>query len=345
MRVTAFSSRPYDRQSLTAANHQAGEPHEIDFLDALIPPGSMTGPRLSPRTAKLAEGANAVCAFTNDDLGRETLTALADQGCRTIALRCAGFNNLDLETARAHEFKIARVPAYSPHAVAEHTVGLLLSINRKIHRAHARVREQNFALEGLLGSDLYGKTATVVGAGAIGAALIRILLGFGCRVIAVDPNPSEELLAAGVEYLPLDEALPVSTIVCLTCPLNRATHHLINEQTIELIPPGSFLVNTARGAIIDTGALIRALKREHFAGVALDVYEEEEDLFFEDRSTSILMDDTFARLLTFSNVLITSHQAFFTREALGAIAATTIDNLSAMQGDGTPPEANRIPGL
>lgn len=344
MRVAVFSARPYDRRSLADANAAAGTPHELDFLEGPSS-GSVTGPRLSPTSAKLAADHDAVCVFTNDDLRRETLTALAGLGCRSVALRCAGFNNLDLDAARELGFRIGRVPAYSPHAVAEHTVGLLLAINRKIHRAHARVREQNFSLDGLLGTDLHGKTASVVGAGAIGAVLARILVGFGCRVIAVDPNESDELRRIGVEYMPLERALPESTIVCLTCPLNKHTHHLINEETISMMPRGSYLVNTARGAVINTSALIRALKDEHFAGIALDVYEEEESLFFEDRSTSILQDDTFARLLTFSNVLITSHQAFFTREALHAIASTTIENLTAMQGGGQPPGANRIPGL
>ncbi|MEL6798041.1 MAG: 2-hydroxyacid dehydrogenase [Planctomycetota bacterium] len=344
MRTAVFSARPYDRRSLIEANEQAGSPHDLDFLDGV---GSLstTGPRLTARTANLAADHEAVCAFTNDDLDRETLTALAEVGCRSIALRCAGFNNLDLEAAGELGFRIGRVPAYSPYAVAEHTIGLLLAVNRKIHRAHARVREQNFALDGLLGSDLHGKTATVIGAGAIGSVLARILLGFGCRVIAVDPNESDELRSAGVEYLPLDRALPESSIVCLTCPLNEHTYHLINQKTIAMMPRGAFLINTARGAVIDTTALIRALKDEHFAGVALDVYEEEQALFFEDRSTSILQDDEFARLLTFSNVLITSHQAFFTCEALSAIASTTIENLTAIDRDGAPPASNAIPGL
>lgn len=344
MQVAVFSARPYDRRSLAQANEAAGSPHTLDFLDD---PGSgtLTGPRLTARTAGLAEGRRGACVFTNDDLGREALAALKDVGCTSIALRCAGFNNLDRDAARELGFRIGRVPAYSPHAVAEHTIGLLLAINRKIHRAYVRVREQNFSLDGLLGTDLYGKTATLVGAGAIGSALARILLGFGCRVLAVDPNESEDLRALGVEYMSLDQALPRSTIVCLTCPLNKQTHHLINRRTIDLMPRGSFLINTARGAVIDTPALIRTLKDDHFAGVALDVYEEEESLFFEDRSASILKDDTFARLLTFSNVLITSHQAFFTREAIDAIAATTIENLTAIERDGAPPPSNLIPDL
>ncbi|WP_428386214.1 2-hydroxyacid dehydrogenase [Mucisphaera sp.] len=344
MKTAVFSARPYDRRSLNGANERAGRPHSLDFLDDLDS-GSLTGPRLTPRSAGLASGYEAACVFTNDDLSRETLSALAEGGCQTVVLRCAGYNNLDIDSAKELGFRVARVPAYSPHAVAEHTVGLLLSINRKIHRAHQRVREQNFSLDGLLGSDLHGKTATVVGAGAIGAVLLRILQGFGCKVIAVDPNQSQELLAAGVEYRSLERALPSSTIVCLTCPLNDHTHRLINQKTISLMPKGTLLVNTARGEVVDTHALIQALKDDHFSGVALDVYEEEQGLFFEDRSSSILQDDTFARLLTFSNVLVTSHQAFFTREALDAIAATTIENLSSISKDGTPPNRNRIPGM
>jgi D-lactate dehydrogenase len=344
MRTAVFSARPYDRRSLDQANRDAGSPHELDFMDAGSGAG-VTGPRLTPRSAALAEGHAACIAFTNDDLGRETLEALAGAGCTNIALRCAGFNNLDLDAARELGFRIGRVPAYSPYAVAEHTVGLLLAINRKIHRAYSRVREQNFSLEGLLGVDLHDKTVTVVGTGAIGSVLARIMLGFGCRVIAVDPNESDELKKLGVEYRSLDDALPETFALMLTCPLNTHTHHMINERTIALLPDGAFIVNTARGALIDTPALINALKAERFAGIALDVYEEEEDLFFEDRSLSILTDDVFARLTTFPNVLITSHQAFFTREALGAIAATTIANLSAMEKDNAVPEQNRIPGL
>ncbi|MEM1166375.1 MAG: 2-hydroxyacid dehydrogenase [Planctomycetota bacterium] len=343
MRTAVFSARPYDKRSLTAANEAAGSPHELDFFEAAV--GPTAGPRLSPRTVGLAEGHTAACAFTNDDLGRDTLTGLADLGCTTIALRCAGFNNLDLKAARELGFKIARVPAYSPHAVAEHTVALLLAVNRKIHRAHARVREQNFALEGLLGFDLFQKTVTIVGTGAIGSALARIMLGFGCTVLAVDPVESDELKSLGVTYLPLMEALPQTRIVCLCCPLNEHTFHLMNEHSLGVMPKGAVLVNTARGGVVDTPALINALKREHLGAVALDVYEEEENLFFEDRSASILTDDVFARLLTFSNVLITSHQAFFTEEALHAIASTTVENLRAIGYDGTIPDANVIPGL
>jgi len=343
MRTAVFSARPYDRRTLGAANHAAGSPHELDFLDD--PSGGGAGPRLTPRSAALAADHEAVCAFTNDELGRETLEALVELGCRNVALRCAGFNALDLDAARELGVRVGRVPAYSPHAVAEHTVGLLLAVNRRIHRAHQRVREQNFALDGLLGRDLHGKTITVVGTGAIGSVLARIMLGFGCRVLAVDPKPDEDLRAAGVEYRPLAEALPETFALCLTCPLTPQTHHLIDAEALDRMPEGAFLVNTARGAVIDTRALIAALKAGRLGGVALDVYEEEEDLFFEDRSATIITDDVFARLMTFPNVLITSHQAFFTQEALEAIARTTIENLTAMERDGTVPPANAIPGL
>lgn len=344
MRTAVYSARPYDRRSLRQANEAAGSPHELDFLEE-ADASSRTGPRLSPRSAALAGDHQAVCVFTNDDLGRETLEALHEQGCRAIALRCAGFNRLDVDAARDLEMVVARVPAYSPHAVAEHAVGLLLSSVRRIHRAYARVREQNFSLDGLLGADLHGKTVTIVGTGAIGSVLARIMLGFGCRVLAVDPVESDELKDAGVSYRPLEDALSESFVLFLNCPLTEDTHHLIDADALGRLPEGAYLVNTARGAIVDTRALIDALKSGRLGGVALDVYEEEEGLFFEDRSQSIITDDLFARLITFPNVLMTSHQAFFTREALEKIAETTIENLTAMERDGAPPEDNGIPGL
>ena len=342
MRTAVYSARSYDRDSLEAANAAAGSPHEFDVLDA--PGGGFSGPRLGPRTAALAEGCAGVCVFTNDHLDRETLEALAALGCTNVALRCAGFNNLDIEAARELGFRVGRVPAYSPHAVAEHALALILTLNRQTHRAYNRVREQNFSLDGLLGFDLHGKAVTIVGTGAIGSVLADILLGFGCCVIAVDPNERQELIDKGVRYASFEQALPETKILCLNCPLTPATKHLVNAHSIGLLPRGAMIVNTARGAVVDTPALIAALKSQHIGAVALDVYEEEEDLFFEDRSQSILTDDVFARLLTFPNVLITSHQAFFTREALGAIAATTVENLSAMEA-GRVPAANGVPGL
>ena len=341
MKAAVFSTRTYDKAALERANERAGSHHEFDFLGGGVP--GRVGPRLEPRTAALARGAGAVVAFTNDDLGRETLEALKGVGVEKVALRSAGFNNLDVRAADGLGFLIGRVPAYSPHAIAEHTVGLILALNRKIHRAYNRTREMNFSLEGLMGFDLHRKKVVVVGTGAIGSTLAKILLGFGCRVVGVDPFPNEELRGLGVEYVPLDEAVADARIVCLTCPLTEQTHHLIDERAIARMRRGVMLVNTARGAIVDTKALIDALKREHVGSVALDVYEEEEGVFYVDRSASVMTDDVLARLLSFPNVIVTSHQAFFTEEALSEIGRTTIENLSAM-ARGEVPEANRIPG-
>lgn len=253
-----------------------------------------------------------------------------------IALRSAGFNHVDLTAARAAGIAVARVPAYSPHAVAEHTVALILALNRKTHRAYNRVREGNFALDGLMGFDLHGKVAGIVGTGLIGTVLARILCGFGCEVLAFDPLPSAECTAMGVAYVPMDEILQWSDIVTLQCPLTPGTHHLIDDTAIAAMKPGVMLINTSRGAVIDTRAVIRALKSGQISALGLDVYEEEGDLFFEDLSESYIPDDVFARLLTFPNVLITGHQGFFTLEAIEAIAATTIANVIAFRQDGVP---------
>ncbi len=264
----------------------------------------------------------------------ETLRALARQGVRLIALRCAGFNNVDLAAARDLSVTVARVPAYSPHAVAEHTLAMILALNRKIHRAYNRVREGNFALDGLLGFDLHGKTVGIVGTGQIGTVVARILSGFGCRLVAHDPQPNAECEALGVRYVPLDEMFATSAIVTLHCPLTPDTHHLVDAGLLSRAGAGLMLINTGRGALIDTRAVIRALKSGALGSLGIDVYEEEADLFFEDLSGRVLHDDVFARLLTFPNVLVTGHQAFFTREALAGIAETTIANVSAFAADG-----------
>jgi D-lactate dehydrogenase len=324
MQIAVFSAKPYDETFLGAA--AAADGHATTFLEA----------RLTPETAVLAEGAGAVCAFVNDDLGAATLEGLAAVGVRLIALRSAGFNHVDLEAASRLGIAVGRVPAYSPHAVAEHAMALILTLNRRIHRAYARVREGNFELDGLMGFDLCGKTTAVVGTGQIGAVLTRILMGFGCEVLAFDPYPDDGLRKAGVRYVGLPELFGAADVIALQCPLTPETHHLIDDQAIAAMKDGVMIVNTSRGAVVDTRAVIRGLKSGRIGALALDVYEEEGDLFFENLSDRIIPDDVFARLLTFPNVLITGHQGFFTREALEGIARTTIANVTAYERDGAP---------
>jgi D-lactate dehydrogenase len=322
MNIAVFSTKPYDRRFLEAANTQLGEGrHSFTFLE----------PRLGPETAVLAQGHDAVCAFVNDVLDRETLQALASHGVNFIAMRCAGFNNVDLVAAQELSFGVARVPAYSPYAVAEHAVALLMALNRKTHRAYNRVREGNFALEGLLGFDLHGKTVGVVGTGKIGLCFAKIMVGFGCRVLCYDPFPSPVLDDMEVEVVELSRLLVQSDVVSLHCPLTPETHHLISTDTLGAMKSGAILINTSRGGLVDTGATIEALKSGHLGALGLDVYEEEASLFFEDRSGEMMRDDVFARLMTFQNVLVTGHQAFLTQEALENIAATTLSNLNDWQ--------------
>ena len=319
MRIAVFSTKPYDRRFLEAANRSAG--HELVFFE----------PRLLPETVPLANRFPTVCAFVNDRLDRSVLEALAAGGTRLVALRSAGFNNVDLEAAADLGMTVVRVPAYSPYAVAEHSVGLMLALNRKLPRASARVREGNFALDGLLGFDMHGKTAGIVGTGKIGAVVASILNGFGCRLLAYDPYPSDACRALGVEYVPLGELLGAADIVTLHLPLTPDSHHMIDAAAIDGMKRGAMLINTSRGALLDTVAVIDGLKSGRIGALGLDVYEEEADLFFEDLSNSVLQDDVFARLLTFPNVLITGHQAFFTEEALTAIAETTLANITAFE--------------
>lgn len=317
-----FSSKPYDRRSFEAAiaMRPDGTRLDIDYHEA----------RLNKWTAGYAVDADVVCAFVNDHLGATVLEILAASGTKCVALRCAGFNNVDLEAADRLGLTVVRVPAYSPNAVAEHTLALMLTLNRKIHRAHNRVRDRNFSLDGLVGFDMAGKTAAVIGTGQIGAIVARLLWHLRCEVVAFDPFENEGLVELGVRYVDLDEALSVGDIVTLNCPLNEHTRHLIDAESIAKMKPGAMLVNTGRGALVDTAALLDGLKSGHIGSVALDVYEEEGDLFFEDRSDEILDDDNFARLLTYPNVLITAHQAFLTHEALAAIAETTLANVTAV---------------
>jgi D-lactate dehydrogenase len=323
MRVAVFSTKPYDRTFLVAAD--PGGTHELVFFE----------PRLTEATTVLARGFPAVCAFVNDDLRGEVLEQLAEHGTRFVALRSAGFNNVDLRTADRSGVRVARVPAYSPHAVAEHALGLVLTLNRKFHRAYNRVREGNFSLDGMIGFDLHGRTVGVIGTGSIGSVFCRIMHGIGCRVVAFDPMPDTSCEAMGVEYVALSELYREAEIVALHCPLTPATHRMINADALEQMKPGVMLINTSRGGLIDTRAVIEALKSGQIGYLGLDVYEEEASLFFEDLSGTVITDDVFARLLTFPNVVITGHQGFLTEDALRSIAATTIANLTAFErGEG-----------
>jgi D-lactate dehydrogenase len=290
--------------------------------------------RLTTETAGTADGAQVVCVFVNDRLDAPCLEELRKLDVRLVALRCAGFNNVDLAAAKRLEFAVVRVPAYSPHAVAEHTVGLLLTLNRKIHRAYNRVREHNFSLNGLVGFDVCGKTVGVIGTGRIGRIVAQIFRGFEARVLAYDPAPAADWAASnGITYLDLDLVLAQSDIVTLHLPLTPGTHHLLNDRTLDRLKPGAFVINTSRGKLIDSKAIIKRLKTGQLGGVALDVYEEEETIFFEDRSDAVLQDDELTRLLSFPNVLITSHQAFLTDEALTEIGRVTTANILRLESD------------
>lgn len=329
MKIAVFSSQPYERPFLDEANTAA---HELCHFAV----------SLTPQTAPLASGCEVVSIFVSDDASAPTLEILARGGTRALVLRSAGFNHVDLEAADRLGFDVLRVPAYSPHAIAEHTIGLMLTLNRKLHRAYNRVREQNFSLGGLMGFDMHGKVAGVIGTGEIGQVVCRLLTGFGCQVLASDPNENPACVEMGVRYVDLDELYASSHIITLHCPLTPATHHLIDAAAIERMRPGVMLVNTSRGGVVDTRALIAGLKSSKVGAVGLDVYEEEGDLFFRDLSEQILDDDIFARLLTFPNVLITAHQGFFTHEAVSAIAQTTLANIDALESGGELPERHRV---
>jgi D-lactate dehydrogenase len=307
------------RQFLDAANGEAH--HELVYFK----------PTLDRGTVPLADGYPAVCAFVHDHLDRGVLEQLVDGGTQLVALRCAGFNNVDLKSASALGVTVTRVPAYSPYAIAEHTVGLILALNRGIHRAFARVRDHNFALDGLLGFDLHERTVGIVGTGVIGSALARILSGFGCRLLAYDVRENPECVQLGVKYVELDELLSASDIISLHCPLTPETYHLIDAHALEQVKAGVMLINTSRGALIDTQAVIDALKDGRIGYLGLDVYEEEDALFDEDLSNEIVQDDVFMHLLSFPNVIVTAHQAYFTSDALHNIAEQTLANISAFE--------------
>lgn len=317
MRIAFFDTHRFEQEYFERANQALG--HELIFL----------APRLEQRTAVLATGCDAVCCFVNDHLDAAALRALNDLGVRIVALRCAGYNQLDLGAAQALGLPVVRVPEYSPHAVAEHAVALVLMLNRKLHRAHSRVREGNFSLDGLVGFDLFQKCVGVIGTGRIGEVVAQIFKGFGCRVVAYDVTINAQLQAAGVQFVDLDTLYAQADVISLHVPLTPKTRHMIDERAIGLMKPGVMLINTGRGALIDSQALIRGLKDGHVGQAGLDVYEEEENVFFQDLSEQVLQDDVLARLLTFPNVLVTAHQAFLTREALTNIAQTTLESLDA----------------
>jgi D-lactate dehydrogenase len=323
VKVAVFSAKDYDRESIDAANAKlpVGERHEFHYLE----------PRLDRETAALGAGFRGACIFVNDEASREALTTLAHGGTTLLALRAAGFNNVDLRAAREVGITVVHVPAYSPNAVAEHAVCLMLALDRKVHRAYARVREGNFSLEGLLGFDMNGKTVGIVGTGRIGMVAARILAGFGCHLLAFDPFPSHECERLGATYVELDALFQDSDIITLHCPLMPQTYHMIDSRALGLMKPGVMLVNTSRGALVDAGAVIDALKTGRLGYLGLDVYEEEAGLFHQDLSSSVIQDDVFARLTTFPNVVITGHQGYFTREALAGIAETTLANITSCE--------------
>ena len=328
-RIIFFDIKDYDREFFEKYGKNYN--YEMSFFKS----------RLSLENVHLTKGYDVVCAFTNDDIGKETIDAMAENGVRLLAMRCAGFNNVSLKDIR-NRFKVVRVPAYSPHAIAEYTVGLILAVNRKINKAYVRTREGNFSINGLMGVDLYGKTAGIIGTGKIGQILIKILKGFDMKVIAYDLFPNQKVAEElGFEYVSLDELYANSDIISLNCPLTKDTQYMINRRSMLKMKDGVILVNTGRGQLIDSADLVEALKDKKVGAVALDVYEEEEDYFFEDKSTQVIEDDILGRLLSFYNVLITSHQAYFTKEAVEAITVTTLNNIKDfIEGK---PLANEVP--
>ena len=332
MKILFYDAKPYDREGFDA--HLPDYPAiTLDYTDA----------DLTPATARMAAGYDAICAFVNADLGREVLSCLHGAGVGVILLRCAGYNQLDLGAADEFGMVVLRVPGYSPEAVAEHAMALALAVNRKLHKAYIKVRENNFSLLGLTGFDLYGKVAGVVGTGRIGMAMCRICRGFGMRVLAYDKVENAEARAAGVEYVPLAQLLRESDLISLHCPLTDQTYHMINQESIAQMKKGVILINTSRGGLVDTSALIAGIRDLRFHGVGLDVYEEEDDNVFENREDDILRSSVVARLLSFPNVVVTSHQGFLTAEALDAIAKTTLQNAQSY-AQGQPIRENVVGG-
>ena len=320
MKVAMFSSRSYDIQHFEPL---ISAPISIDFFDT----------QLNLQTATLATGYEAICAFVNDDLSAAVLTQLHDIGIKYIAMRCAGFNNIDLFCAKSLGLTIVRVPAYSPEAVAEHAIALLMTLNRRTHKAYQRTRDANFSLEGLVGFNLYGKTVGIIGTGKIGVATMAIFKGFGCNILASDPYPSDKAKVLGAEYVNLETLFKNSDMISLHCPLTNDNKHLLNKDTFALMKDGVTIINTSRGGLLNAHDAIEALKSGRIGGLGLDVYEEEEHLFFNDHSSEIITDDIFRRLSACHNVIFTGHQAFLTKEALTSIAQTTLDNLAELDAN------------
>ncbi len=318
MKIAFFSSKKYDEISFNNVNN--GQ-HEFEFFEE----------QLNSKNAFLAEGFDAVCVFVNDKVNSTAIAALDKAGIKTIAFRSAGYNNLNMKVAKELGMRVVRVPAYSPQAVAEHAVALILTLNRKIHKAYNRVRENNFSIENLTGFDLHGKTVGVIGTGLIGKTFCKIMIGFGCKVIAHDVHPNEELKNSGVNYVGLDELLQQSDIISLHCPLLPETTHIINKDSLANMKQGAMLINTSRGGLLNTQDVIESLKAKHLGYLGIDVYEQEAGIFFNDLSETIIEDDSIARLMTFPNVIITSHQGFFTKEALEQIANTTLNSLYTIE--------------
>jgi len=336
LKVAFFSTKPYEEAAFKLALQQCNSP--LISKDSLVYFPFL----LDAETALVCHGFDAVCVFVNDQVDSNTLTVLHEAGVRHIALRCAGFNNVDINVAYQYGIGVSRVPAYSPQTVAEHTLALILTLNRKTHKAYNRVKEGNFELGGLLGFTLYEKTVGVIGTGRIGQSVIKILKGFGCNVLCYDPYPNHDLEQEGVTYTSLDALFEQSHIVTLHCPLTEESYHLINASSLARMPKGAMLINTSRGGLVDDKAVIDALKRGHLGYLGLDVYERESELFFNDHSQDIIQDDVFQRLLTFPNVLVTGHQGFFTQEALNEIADVTFQNLLSFAGDDTIDNAGNL---
>ena len=328
MKIAVFSTKPYDQEYFEKYSNE--NDYTFSFFETA----------LNKTTANLSDGFDVICAFVNDNVDKDTIEVLANNGIRLIAMRCAGFNNVDIQCAKKHQIKVVRVPAYSPEAVAEHSVALIMTLNRKTHKAYNRVREGNFSLKNLIGFNLHGKVVGVIGTGQIGIAFCKIMKGFGCRLLAYDIAESKALLNMGVEYLPMNEVLQQADIISLHCPLNQSTKHMINKTSLDQMKAGVMIINTSRGALINTADAIEGLTKKKIGYLGIDVYEQEENLFFEDLSESIIQDDDILRLNSFPNVLITSHQAYFTKEAMDQITVITLNNIRSFENK--HPLANEV---